>query len=159
MLVLLPVAARLGAPASADAHPLHTTLAELAYDERTHLVHVTVRVFADDFAALAQNGASPAVLPTTDGSAAALARVVAAITVLDRAGRRLPMHCRAARRTGDLLWLYLDAPAPAGLGGARIGNRLLVDRYADQVNIVQVVVGGVRHTLLFTRDDGVKPLP
>ena len=40
-LAVLGVAARL------SAHPLHTTLSELTVDSATHVVRVTVRLFAD----------------------------------------------------------------------------------------------------------------
>jgi hypothetical protein len=63
------------------------------------------------------------------------------------------------RRTGDLLWLCLRAPAAQGLSGLRVRVALLFDRYADQINIVQATYGGRRVALLFTSGDEAKPLP
>ena len=58
------------------------------------------------------------------------------------------------RRTGDLVWVMLRAPTLRSVGGARLTNRVLFDRYDDQVNIVQTSIGGRRQTLLFTKRDG-----
>ena len=33
-----------------NAHPLHTSLAQLALNERTQTVEISLRLFADDFA-------------------------------------------------------------------------------------------------------------
>ena len=38
-------------PARPSAHPLHTTLVQLTYDERTRVLEGSIRVFAGDFAA------------------------------------------------------------------------------------------------------------
>jgi hypothetical protein len=61
------------------------------------------------------------------------------------------------RRTGDVVWLTLTAPGTT-LDGLRVSNRVLVELYADQVNIVQATVGARRASLLFTRGDGAKAL-
>ena len=131
------------------AHPLHTTLTQLAYRDADRTVEVTVRVFADDFrAALARD--------VTDSAAAAYLR--STLTLTDRAGRPLAVVWCGMKRTGDLLWLCLRAPAPRGLSGLRVRVAVLFDRYDDQINIVQAIFEGRRVVLLFTRGDASKPL-
>jgi hypothetical protein len=46
-----------------------------------------------------------------------------------------------------------------GLTGTRIRNRLLCDRFPDQVNVVRATYDGRSATLLFTPGDPAKPLP
>jgi len=131
------------------AHPLHTTLTQLTYRDADHSVEVTVRVFADDFrAALARD--------VTDSAATAYLR--SAFTLTDRAGRPIGVVWCGMKRTGDLLWLCLRAPAPRGLSGLRVRVAVLFDRYDDQINIVQAIFEGRRVVLLFTRGDASKPL-
>jgi len=48
----------------------------------------------------------------------------------------------------------LRAPALRTVSGARLTNRVLFDRYDDQVNIVQTSISGRRQTLLFTKREG-----
>src|SRR2546422_10038296 len=131
-------------------HPLHTTLTRLAYHDADRSVEVTVRVFADDFRAMLARD-------VTDSAAAAYLR--SAFTLTDRAGRPLAVVWCGMKRTGDLLWLCLRAPAPGGLSGLRVHARLLFDRYADQINIVQARYGARRVSLLFSRGDLPQPLP
>jgi len=144
MGALLPLLAALA------AHPLHTTLTQLAYREADRSVAVTIRVFADDFRAVLTRD-------VTDSAAAAYLR--SAFTLSDRSGRPLAVVWCGMRRTGDLLWLCLRAPAPQGLSGLRVRVALLFDRYEDQINIVQATYQGRRVAQLFIRGDGPKPLP
>jgi hypothetical protein len=53
------------------------------------------------------------------------------------------------------VWVTLRAPELRGVAGARLTNRVLFDRYEDQVNIVQTSISGRRQTLLFTKSDGL----
>jgi hypothetical protein len=131
-------------------HPLHTTLTQLAYHDADRTVEATVRVFADDLRAALH-------ADLTD--AATVAYLRSTLTLVDRAGRPMAIAWCGLRRTGDLLWLCVRAPAPDGLSGLRVRVALLFERYADQINIVQASYAGRRAALLFTRGDAPKPLP
>jgi hypothetical protein len=136
--------------AALAAHPLHTTLTELSYRDADRSVEVSVRAFADDFRAAAGRD-------LTDSTA--FAYLASALTLSDRAGHTLRLTWCGLRQTGDLLWLCLRAPAPEGLSGLRVNARLLFERYADQINIVQASYEGRRASLLFSRGDSSKQLP
>jgi hypothetical protein len=144
---VLSLAAGLAVAVTAwGAHPLHTTLAELRYDEKSATLEVSVRAFADDLVAAA-GGA---------GDAAAVAYVARGFSVADRDRRGVAFASCGVRRTGDLAWICLRATVRAGMDGALVSNRLLVERYADQVNIVRAEVGGRVRTMLFTRSDATR---
>jgi uncharacterized protein DUF6702 len=134
-------------------HPLHTTLTDLSFSAADRTVLVSVRAFADDFRAAAGDG--------SDSAAFAYLRSTFALS--DRDGRVLPLVWCGVRRTGDLLWLCLRAPAPGergrGLAGVRVRAGLLFDRYRDQINIVQASYDGRRASLLFSLGDSAKALP
>jgi hypothetical protein len=131
-------------------HPLHTSVAEIRYDAAAGAAEVVIRAYADDVA-----GAVPGA-----GGDSALARYArAALSIVDRSGRRLSLEWLGATHEGDALVLRLRAAAPAGLRGGRIVSALLHDRFADQVNLVRVNEGGRTATLVFLRGDGAKPLP
>lgn len=138
-----------GAAAAVAVHPLHTTLTQLSYAAADRTVVVSVRAFADDFRAVAGDVSD----------SAAFGYLTTVLTLSDPAGRTLPLAWCGARRTGDLLWLCLHAPAPRGLAGLRVDARLLFDRFEDQINIVQASYGGRQVSLLFVRGDHPKPLP
>ena len=145
----------LGAAARrAYSHPLHTTLSELSIASNGS-VQLVLRAFVDDLSAatLGRAGPQPAPVATPPDSATAryLARTLA---VIDAAGHRVTLGLAGVRRSGDLLWVTLRTPPAPGRVGVRLTNRVLFDRYDDQVNVVQTSVAGRRRTLLFTKRDG-----
>ena len=136
--------------ATLAAHPLHTTLTQLGYRDADQTVEISVRAFVDDFrAVLAEQ--------VTDSAAATYLR--STVTIADRAGRPLPLAWCGLRRTGDVLWLCMRAPANGGLSGLRLRVAILFDRFDDQINIVQMTYGGRRAALLFMSGDSPKALP
>ena len=142
------------------AHPLHTSLAELAYNPSARTVQVSLRVFVDDFSSAVLRGkpAAPDAPVVVPADAAMFRYVTERFTLFDRAGRVVPLSWCGARRVGEQLFLCLRAPAAASPAGGRIRNTLLSELFTDQVNIVQASYGGRRRTLLFTSAD-VKVLP
>jgi len=142
--------ALVAAVAALAAHPLHTTLTELRYQDGDRVVEVTVRAFADDVRAAVGR-------ELTDSTAFGYLRRT--FTLSDRAGRPLGVAWCGLRRSDDVVWLCLRAAAPDGTSGLRIRAGLLFDLYHDQINIVQVTARGRRVVLLFTRDEAPKPLP
>lgn len=135
------------------AHPLHTTLTEILYRSETRTAEITMRIFADDLGAAAARRRARSEADRPVSAAEAFDYVASTFAVVDQRGRRLPLRWRGARRQGDLLWLSLSVPV-AGLAGLELRNGVLCDLYDDQVNIVQVVDGGRRASLLFTRTGG-----
>ncbi len=141
-------------------HPLHTTLTQLTYTAADRSVQVSVRAFADDFRAgvvrlLGPGAAATDTVPET----AAFAYLKAALTLVDRRGRALTLEWCGVRRTGDLLWLCLRAPVPAGLDGLQVHPRQLFELHEDQINIVQASYDGRKESVLFSRGDPPKRLP
>lgn len=144
---------------TAVVHPIHTTLAELRYDARGAEVQVSLRVFADDLAGAVRGWAArrPGAEASIDD--AAFGYVSGAFVLVARDGRRVPLAWCGRRRVGEVVWLCLRAPLAGGLAGAGIRDRLLIDRFEDQINIVQATYDGRRVSLLFTPGDGERRLP
>ena len=149
---------------SVAAHPLHTSLAELAYDPATKEIRISVRVFVDDLTkaseAYARSHTRTAGLQTGARAVESpmLAYARAAFVVADRSGRALPLASCGGRRVGDLMWICFHAVVSGGVAGLRVAHRILFDLYADQINIVQASYDGKKTNLLFTRGDGLKRL-
>jgi len=140
---------------SLDAHPLHTSLAEIVYDPGAKEARVSIRVFIDDL-----TKASTAYARTHKSSPQTMLADYArsAFIVADRGGHPLALASCGSKPVGDLMWLCFRAAAPAGLAGMQVTHRLLFDLYADQINIVQANYNGKRVSLLFTLGDGLKKL-
>lgn len=143
----------------ARAHPLHTTLTELTEDRTLGSVRAMIRVFADDFGtAVARHASGRPLAPGAAWDAAAFAYVASTFTVTDRAGRSVALRTCGIRRTGELVWLCVEATSAGGLAPLKVRNALLTDLFDDQVNVVQAVMAGSRRSVLFTRGDRAKTL-
>ena len=146
-----------GIAASAHAafsHPLHTTLTEVT-TLADGSVQIVLRAFIDDFSAAVTRRATPPGMPIPTPADSAAARYLGETVVLtDAAGRPVRLQITGMRRTDDLLWITLRAPTLRSVAGARLTNRVLFERWDDQVNIVQTAIGARRQTLLFTKRDG-----
>jgi hypothetical protein len=152
LLLLLPIG-RVETPPTA-AHPMHTSVAEIGYDDATGAASIQIRVFADDLYAAVKGRPAPS------GADHGISRYLEGkFELADQAGHVLPLRWMGAERIGDVLLLRLAAKVPGGLSGVRITSTVLCERFADQVNIVRAFYGGHTTTLLFTRGDPAKPLP
>ena len=144
-------------PREAEAHPLHTTLAQLTFDERAHLLTGSIRVFADDFSAAVSKHAGVKT-PDDDrvSDAAAFAYVSSTVQLTDAAHHPVALQWCGSRRVGDLLWLCVRAANTSGPDALQLSDQMLCELFDDQVNIVQAVSGEKHASALFTKGDGAK---
>lgn len=140
----------------AEAHPLHTTMSEIALDPRRRVLRIMIRVFAGDFARAV--ALAPSSRSTRDSAAAELAYVRGSV-VLSSGGRPLPLRSCGTRRAGDVRWVCMEADAPSSVAALRLENTLLMALFTDQVNIVRSMVSGTPRSVMYTRGDGAKALP
>jgi hypothetical protein len=140
---------------SAEAHPLHTTLAQITVDPRSGAAVVSIRVFAGDFAAaVAKRHGQPAPKDDRVGDTESFAYLSATFRVSDGAGRPVPVAWCGSRREGDVLWLCVKTAGSSE--HLSVADQMLCDLFEDQVNIVQSVVGDRKMSVLFTKGDGIK---
>ena len=155
---LICVSLVIGAPAIAVAHPLHTSLARMTVDSRTGVVDISLRVFADDFTAAAEdwrrtNSSSNGV--TSRGAAYARASFV----VRESTGRSVNLQSCGEKRVGNMMWICLRGRLSPRASIATVMSRVLVEKFEDQVNVVQASYSNRKANLLFTAGDGEKRLP
>lgn len=160
MVTAFRVVATLTLASLTGAHPLHTTFTEVVEDVGGRSVTVTVRTFTDDLTHAVAGQAQASGTPVPAPGDSAVARYVRSrFSLTDRSGRSLELKYVGQRQSADLSWLTFTAPAPSGLSGLRIDNRLQAELYPDQVNLVQARYGGRSETLLFSPGDGGRTLP
>jgi hypothetical protein len=126
---------------AAGAHPSHTSTAELV--GRDDSVRVAIRIFADDLA----------------GTGDLRAYVAERFAITDARGVPVPLEWAGSKRSGDVIVVRLGGRMPGGLSGAVVRHQLLMERFADQVNLVRARYAGHAVTLVFTRGDPPKALP
>lgn len=137
-------------------HALHSTLTEVTQSGSE--ISITVRGFVDDLT-LAATGRPSGLMPTASADSS-IGRYLLRNLVLAGPGQmRVPLAWRGVRHQADVAFFTFTGRLERGLSGVRFGNTALCEVYDDQVNIVQVMVGTSRRSLLFTPGDGLKPLP
>ena len=144
-------------PSIARAHPLHTSFAQLAVDTETGAVNVSLRVFIDDFSAAAAQWSKRN--PGESGMSAAVAYARASFTIRESSGRAIILQSCGEKRVGDLMYVCLRGKLSPRASVSTVLSRPLVEKFDDQVNIVQVTYSNRKANLLFTRGDKEKRLP
>lgn len=147
------LAAIVGWLALPGGHPTHTSAAELSQSSDGAL-SVAIRLFADDIGATI--GAPPGQPPAGEVLRSYLAD---RFVIRDRSGAQVALAWDEGSISGDVLTLRSQARVAGGLAGAKVTNRVLTERFADQVNVVRATYAGRSATLIFTRGDGPKALP
>jgi hypothetical protein len=155
--LLLCVATIASVPREARAHPLHTTLVQLTYDQRSQVLTGSIRVFAGDFAAaIAKRGGTKAPDDDRVTDAAAFTYVNGTFRLTDAAGHPVMLEWCGSRRVNDLLWLCVRAPRTGAPSTLQLSDQMLCELFDDQINIVQTVSGEKHTSALFTKGDGAK---
>lgn len=149
-----------GAAAPVDSrHPIHSTLAEISYDASARRATVRVRAFADDFGtATARWGRSRAGQRAIPADSLSFEYLSHMISLESAPGEFSTLEWCGVERTGAVLWLCLRAKLDRGLAGVRVGDRVLIDLFDDEINIVQMESAGRKASAVFTRNDAGKVL-
>lgn len=139
-------------------HPMHTSLTVLTH-AADGTVTATIRAFADDLSAVIGRDSAHASAPLNARDETRLAAYVnERFFIVGRDGRRLSLRWCGVKRTADLLWLCVSVPSVSTLSGATVMNGVLLERFPDQVNIVQAQYAGRRQSMLFSRAEAPKRL-
>lgn|SRR5512147_355207 len=133
------------------AHPLHTTHTDLV--EAGGQVTVQVRAFTDDLTNAVRQR-----LGAVDDSA--FTRYVrGTVSLLDPDGHAVILAWTGKEVEGDITILRFRAAGLTRLSGARVRQTMHMERFSDQVNVVQARYPGHQQSLLFTPGDDPKRLP
>lgn len=148
------------------AHPAHTAHADLDFRRGPDRLEVSVRAVADDLAAALRADGGPAVglerTPPEQLAPRLFALVRAGLVVTAPDGTAVELRWVGHELDEDAgharLWLYLEAPLPGGLDGARVRFTLLHEAYPGQRNTVRARDGTRETTLAFAPGDPAKPV-
>lgn len=142
--------ALLVAPA-AGAHKFHASMVTVEYNEREKVAEISIRLFTDDLEESLGRRAGKRVRIglTPDVERLSLDYVAERLRIEDREGRPLALEWVGLEPRVDVVWVYVQAAAPVGLGGARVEDRIFFDLFDDQVNHVVVKQGRLKSSLVF----------
>ena len=137
------------------AHPLHLSIAEASYNRAAQTLEISVRVFADDFAAKLSSRSGRRIslekTPAPEIDALSFAYLGATFTVKSASGTPLPLRWvgREFDEKENYLWFHIEVALPGGPSGARIFHGVLTDEFDDQLNSLFVRDGKQSATLVY----------
>ncbi|MFD1468364.1 DUF6702 family protein [Hymenobacter caeli] len=147
------VLALLGGPAPARPalHAYHASITELRYNAARQQLELATKVFTDDFEKGLSEGRPVRVDLLTAGPQGAIltADYLRRTLVLHTpAGAPLPLQFLGMQPEKDSYWLYSKVAVPGKATGVQIRNAVLLDSFADQMNIVNLEANGKKASAL-----------
>lgn len=147
-------------PGVSSAHKYHTSVTRLEYNAEERSAEITIQTFTDDLRDILAKRAGRTV--RLDGSRETDRLVfdyLRSAFELKSVATNSELQWVGMEIKGETVWLYLMAKMPEGLSKASLRNALLFDLFDDQVNIVNILHGGKKSSLVFKRGDGVREIP
>ena len=145
----------LGVPAGRPAlHAYHASITELRYNAAKQQLELATKVFTDDFERGLSEGRPAHVDLQTAGPTGALiaAEYLRRTLVLKTpVGALLPLQFLGMQPEKDSYWLYCKVPLTAPASGVQIRNAVLLDAFADQMNIVNTEANGKKLSTLLRK--------
>lgn len=154
-LLAVITAAFLQTSAPAGAHGFHAAFTVIEADARSGALRVIHRMFTQDVAVLIKARTNAAVT-VRSGPAFEIALATylqAAFTLGDEHGNPVPLQWTRASVADDLVVAYLEVPNGAALKRLVIDSQILMETNPDQVNTVNVTLGGDTQTAVFRDGD------
>jgi hypothetical protein len=139
---------------SAHAHPLHMSYTEIRRDAGRNRLQLSLRVYANDFAAAASHYTHTRVGPDSSISEAAGLRYILDHLQVRSQSQLLSLSSCGVTRAGDMLHFCLAADASPGK--IILTTSVMTELFHDQVNVVQSVDGPKRSSRMFVKGDGPK---
>ncbi|RNJ62564.1 MAG: hypothetical protein EDM03_14175 [Porphyrobacter sp. IPPAS B-1204] len=148
-LVLAPIGV-----GPAQAHQQKIAITTIAHNPRTGMIEIVHQVPVHDAEhALRFQGTKNPDIIGSEASREAFGRYVARRFLLMVNGDIVTPDYVGAEITGGSLWVYQEAPAPAGEATVRINSQIFTDVWARQENRVNIGAGTQVATLIFHAGD------
>jgi len=142
--------------ASAATAPLHLSLTEATYDHARGRIMFTVRLQSADLEAALSERAHRKISAADPGELAPLALdyVRETLSLKSPSGEPLRLEWAGLDVTSTQIFLFFEASLTGNLQDVRLSNTLLQERFADQINSVEIHDGALKQTIVFVHDTG-----
>lgn len=153
ILLILLACACLSLRAMPVPHAYHVSLAQIAYNADTHALEIAVKIFTDDLEATLEALGAPRLQLNSPREHAEAQDLIARYL-----GNRLTWTVNDAPQTAkyigreyedDATWCYLEILDIPAFRSITIDNKILMERFEDQRNLVHVTHQGRTQSLFF----------
>jgi hypothetical protein len=150
--VLIAVIAFLQLPYTLSAHDIHISYCNASLAKRTCSGRLTV--FSDDYwkAVNALNGTDVRLLEDSRRHAAILRYVQRYFKMTANGGVAMKLTQLITGVEGSSTWIDFSMTSPVDITEVRIENRMLLDLYSDQMNLMVVSSGAEEKNLVCSQD-------
>jgi hypothetical protein len=144
----------------ASAHKYHTSVTRLEYNPKERAAEITIQTFTDDLKDILTKRAGKNVRLDGGNDADRLAfDYLRGAFELKNGGAKIELQWVGMEVKGETVWLYVLAKMPEGLSKTSLRNAFLFDLFDDQVNIVNVLHGSKKSSLVFKHGEGERQIP
>jgi hypothetical protein len=146
------------------SHPLHVSFTSIAIDSAQHEATVTFKFYPDDFSLLFFHLYEKSVKPEKDKSftpseQALISKYMENAFVLVCGSDTVKLDFVRKDQDDEFVWLFYKGILPGSkLKNLVLTNKLLLDLYDDQTNLVIVTFGNVEQGFSFTYKNWQKEL-
>lgn len=134
--------------ASAAVHPLYVSVTEINHNAADKNLEISCKIFTDDFEKALTSLYNKKVDLFNPKDKAETDRQVAEYVrkrlVIKLDGREVPLEFVGFERENDAIWSYFQSSVPVAPKRVEISNSILYELYEKQLNLMHVIVGGVR---------------
>lgn len=134
-------------------HDFHTSLTQMQLDPSTKTFEISVRVFVDDLERVLSREEGKKIQLTSNQKQDPLLEkyIRSHFGLVTLQKQRKPFTFVGHEPEGDAIWIYLEMPYSESMRAGILQQDVLMEMFDDQVNLVNLLVGGQRKTYVFRK--------
>lgn len=150
----------IGLTASRPAHDFHASVTQMQYNPKERVFEISIRVFTDDFEkALSAASNTKVNLSANDKNDPIIEKYVQAhFEYVGPQKQPKPFKYVGHEIEADANWLYLEMPYGEPFKGGVLKQSVLMELFADQVNMVNIQYQGQKKTFVFRKNQPIQAL-
>jgi len=131
-------------------HPFYISVTEIKHNEKTKSVEISAKIFFDDLEADLENEYKVRIDIIKPSNKAQIDNLLADYIkknlMIKIDGKDYAINYLGYEIQGDATWCYLEIPKVARVGSIEINNGILYKLRQEQINMLNVTVGGKRQS-------------
>ncbi|BDD08182.1 hypothetical protein FUAX_06140 [Fulvitalea axinellae] len=136
------------------SHAFHVSVTDLSWNRESGRIEISTRVFIDDLEdAISKNREKkPDLLNNFESEGENIGRYISAHLSLKAKSKMLDLEYVGAEVEGDALWIYMQSQKVRKPKDLEVTNKVLMELFSDQQNIVHYTYEGQRKSLKLDKD-------
>ena len=133
----------------ASSHKYYTSITQVEYNSKTHSAEFIMNVFWDDLEKTLSNRFKKHISIDSKEFESYLKQYLPTVIQLKNKNHLKPLNFIGTETKGMTMSVYFEIPLSEGLNNSELKQNLLIDDFAGQTNIVNIISDKNRKTLIF----------